>query len=182
MTEPADRTALRDRIANAIGRIPFVLPIEHRRKAADEVLAVLPEPAEFELRGTAEIRAAALREAADRYATLVDQSEAYEREQGQLDEVARLQYGTVRDVVIGLRRLADETPAAEAKPATFADGGVNDIRELYALHAVITATGGELTPPVHRAIDDLRGVWDRELRREQERRAAMAARQGRATP
>ncbi|MFD6324224.1 hypothetical protein ACFWOL_15440 [Streptomyces sp. NPDC058442] len=43
---PADRAALRDRITNAIGRIPFVLPIEHRRKAADEVLAVLPEPAD----------------------------------------------------------------------------------------------------------------------------------------
>lgn len=40
ITEPAS-SPLRDQIANAIGRIPFVLPIEHRRKAADEVLSVI---------------------------------------------------------------------------------------------------------------------------------------------
>ncbi|MFD8234034.1 hypothetical protein ACFV20_19400 [Streptomyces sp. NPDC059696] len=53
---------------------------------------------------------------------------------------------------------------------TFADGSVNDIRELYALQHAITDAGGTLARPVHRAIDDLRAVWDRELRREQQRR------------
>ena len=75
-----------------------------------------------------------------------------------------------------LRRLAAEaqqpTPApAEEVPAVFADGGVNDIRELYAVHEAITASGGQLTRHVHRAVDALRAVWDRELRREQQRNA-----------
>jgi hypothetical protein len=67
---------------------------------ADAVLAVLPEAAD---------PAAVLREAADKYAKLADQTEAYAREQGELDEPARLQIETVRDVVVGLRRMADET-------------------------------------------------------------------------
>jgi hypothetical protein len=55
-------------------------------------------------------RAAVLREAADRYTKLADQNEAYDREQGELDEAARLQHETVRDVATGLRRMADEPP------------------------------------------------------------------------
>lgn len=40
VSAPAE-SPLRDQIADAIGRIPLVLPIEHRRKAADQVLAVI---------------------------------------------------------------------------------------------------------------------------------------------
>ncbi|MEU9661886.1 hypothetical protein [Streptomyces chartreusis] len=60
-------------------------------------------------------RSTVLREAADRYAKLADQNEAYDREQGDLDEEARLQHGTVRDVAAGLRRLADK--AQQQEPA-----------------------------------------------------------------
>ncbi|MCX5000904.1 hypothetical protein [Streptomyces longwoodensis] len=64
------------------------------------VMAVLPEHTD---------RAAVLREAADRYATLVDQNEAYElAEHGQIDHETRIQFEAVRDVVTGLRRMADE--------------------------------------------------------------------------
>jgi hypothetical protein len=85
--------------------------------------------------------------------------------------------GGVMDAAEKLRRLADETPDPQTTPATFADGGVNDIRALYALHEAITTAGGELTRPVHRAIDNLRAVWDQELHREQNRRPAAGARQ-----
>jgi hypothetical protein len=110
---PADQTALRDRIAEALATadgwdIPTGATMRdvseelatHFRGLADAVLAVLPAPAD---------RATVLREAADQYAKLTDQNEAYDREQGELDETARLQHGTVRDVVAGLRRMADET-------------------------------------------------------------------------
>lgn len=73
-------------------------------------------------------RADALREAADRYAKLADQNEAYDREQGDLDEEARLQHGTVRDVAAGLRRMADE----EQQPETVT------VRELA--HAIDNST------------------------------------------
>lgn len=124
---PADRAELRDRIAEVLARADgwvfgggFELKDMSNRlvaiygKLADAVLAVLP-PAEFELRGTAEIRATALREAADRYATLADQNEAYERaEHGEIDHESRLQYEAVRDVVVGLRGMADEIETAPA--------------------------------------------------------------------
>jgi len=61
------------------------------------------------------------------------------------------------------------------QPTTFADGGVNDFHELYTLQHAITEAGGTLSRPVHRAIDDLRAVWDRELRREQQRRQTAAS-------
>lgn len=59
---------------------------------------------------------------------------------------------------------ADDQPT---EPRTFSDGGVDDIRHLYALQHAITDAGGELTRDVHKAIDALRAVWDRELRSEQ---------------
>ncbi|MET8377988.1 hypothetical protein [Streptomyces microflavus] len=59
-----------------------------------------------------------------------------------------------------------------AEPATFADGGVNDLHELYAVHEAITSSGGQLSRHVHRTIDALRAVWDRELRRAQRRAEA----------
>ncbi|MER6925582.1 hypothetical protein ABT314_42870, partial [Streptomyces spiralis] len=95
--------ALRDRIANAIGRIPLVLPIEHRRAAADAVLAVLPEPAD---------RAAVYAEVADRLAA--------DAEQGGKDGLTRIYRRSAARQVRAwgdeLRRMADETqqPTAEA--------------------------------------------------------------------
>jgi len=112
VSAPAGQTTLRDRIAAALTAEHYrraearivASPEEHCAAMADAVLAVLPEPTD-----RAAVRAAALREAADRYALLTDQNEAYDREQGELNETARLQHGTVRDVVAGLRRMADET-------------------------------------------------------------------------
>jgi hypothetical protein len=100
----ADRAALREQIAEAALRAvetamdDTLLPAA-REKALVGIAAVLPAPTD---------RAAVLREAADRYAKLTDENEAYDREHGQLDEVARIQHETVRDVVTGLRRMADE--------------------------------------------------------------------------
>lgn len=69
-------------------------------------------------------RAEVLREAADCYARLTDQNEAYElAEHGAIDHESRLQYEAVRDVAFGLRRMADEagqekaTPTGESTPA-----------------------------------------------------------------
>ncbi|MCX4993814.1 hypothetical protein [Streptomyces longwoodensis] len=78
---------------------------------AAAVLAMLPAPTD---------RAAVLREAADRYAALVDQNEAYElAEHGQIDHETSLQFEAVRDVVTGLRRMADETqPETETPTVT----------------------------------------------------------------
>ena len=118
------RTALRDRIAEVlygftpVPEIPWEeAPASDRRRferRADAVLAVLPPPTD---------RAAVLRWAADQYAKLTDQNEAYDREHGDLDEDARLRYEVVRDVATGLRRMADETPAAEAQPESCAHCG-----------------------------------------------------------
>ena len=47
------------------------------------------------------------------------------------------------------------------------DRPVNDMRELYAVQHAITDAGGTLAPEVHKAIDELREAWDRELRRAQ---------------
>ncbi|WP_032761289.1 hypothetical protein, partial [Streptomyces alboviridis] len=81
----------------------------------------------FELRGDTEIRTAVLREAADQYAKLTDQNEAYDREHGELDEEARLRHEVVRDVVAGLRRMADETADAETKALCGKDRGVSGL-------------------------------------------------------
>lgn len=98
-----DQAALRERYDAAIraagdtayGNRPFYEAI------TDAVIAL----AEAD---RAAARAEALREAADRYDALADQNEAYDREQGDLDEEARLQHGTVRDVAAGLRHMAGE--------------------------------------------------------------------------
>lgn len=105
---PADRAALRDRIAEALERADY-RPDMRRGDLADAIMPVLPAPAD---------RAAVLCEAADRYATLVDQNEAYElAEHGEIDHESRLQFEAVRDVVTGLRRMAaEEQPAEDAAP------------------------------------------------------------------
>lgn len=107
----ADQTALRERYAaviceagdTAYGNRPFYAAI------TDAVIALAAAD-------RAAVRAETLREAADRYTKLADENEAYDREQGGLDEKARLQHETVRDVAAGLRRLAAE-PAAAVLPA-----------------------------------------------------------------
>jgi len=113
----ADRAALRDRIAEALirwtyrgqdpdpetGILDSVRANAYSR--ADAVLAVLPPSVD---------QAAVLREAADKYATLMDQNEAYElAEHGSIDHESRIQYEAVRDVVTGLRRMANEAQPAE---------------------------------------------------------------------
>ncbi|WP_109030091.1 hypothetical protein [Streptomyces rubrogriseus] len=146
---PADQTALRDRITDGQGEpvelrgLPrevrlLVHSIDRMRREWAEMpehgperrglwtevhsaceavwnrpLAVLPAPVD---------RATVLREAADQYAKLTDQNEAYDREHGELDEEARLRHEVVRDVVAGLRRMADETAATETHPP--ADAGL----------------------------------------------------------
>ncbi|MEV6124408.1 hypothetical protein AB0M23_28525 [Streptomyces sp. NPDC052077] len=101
--------ALRDRIAAALERADY-RPDMRRGDLADAIMPVLPA-----LVDQATVRAGALRDAADGYALLADQGEAYDREQDQFDETARLQHQTVRDVAAGLRRMADETAAAGAQ-------------------------------------------------------------------
>jgi hypothetical protein len=104
-----DRAALRDRIASALTAEHYrraearivASPEEHCAAMAAAVLPVLPPTAD---------QAAVLRWAADQYAKLTDQNEAYDREHGELDKEARLRHEVVRDVVAGLRHLADETP------------------------------------------------------------------------
>ncbi len=89
--------------------------LAQRQEMADERYAWQQrgDRAEAEVERLRADRATVLREAADRYAKLADQNEAYDREQGELDETARIQHSTVRDVAIGLRRMADETAATE---------------------------------------------------------------------
>lgn len=121
--------------------------------------------------------------AVDRAATLHEAADVLDQRAAGLEALSSSSFGEesfaareLTEQAGRLRRLAAEaqqpTPApAEAVPAVFADGGVNDIRELYAVHEAITASGGQLTHHVHRAVDALRAVWDRELRREQQRNA-----------
>ncbi|MFE0647457.1 hypothetical protein ACFVZH_02550 [Streptomyces sp. NPDC059534] len=59
-------------------------------------------------------------------------------------------------------------------PETF-NGAINDIGDLYAIHQAITDSGGELTRPVHRALDALRSRWDLALRHEQQRKQRAEA-------
>lgn len=69
---------------------------------------------------------------------------------------------------------------AATPPRTHADGGVNDLRELYDVQHAITAAGATLTTEIHRTVDALRSVSDRALAAEQaklrdlERENAMA--------
>lgn len=81
-------------------------------------------------------RATTLREAADEYAKLADQNEAYDREHGNLDEAAQLTHDTVRDVAIGLRRMADEARRTEPAPALTEEHG----------HVWVTALDGNNRP------------------------------------
>jgi hypothetical protein len=105
-----DQAALRDRIADILAAadgwkwapgFKAQSPTWHGyQERAAAVVAVLPAPTD---------PAAVLREAADQYARLVDQNEAYElAEHGEIDHESRLQYEAVRDVVTGLRRMAVE--------------------------------------------------------------------------
>lgn len=80
-------------------------------------------------------RALALLEAANRYAKLADENEAYDGEQGDLDERARIQHETVRDVAAGLRHLADEADPMVGSLAR--DGfGPDEIADTLARPAV----------------------------------------------
>lgn len=69
----------------------------------------------------------------------------------------------------------------QATVHTFADGGVDDIAELYRAQAAIQTAGGKLTKPVHQAIDAIRAKWDRVLRSEQQKRADAEATVARVT-
>lgn len=111
-TPPADEN-LRDRIAAAIAESDGVPSFEfaaklHRAaclREADAVLAVLPAAwGSFELRGTAEIRAAALSEAA----ALADEEARH-----LYDDMGQKAAAGARFVGARLRRLADEAQQAE---------------------------------------------------------------------
>jgi hypothetical protein len=114
---PADRAELRDRIAEALANadglelgetesFPFLHEgqVSGYRRRADAVLAVLPAPAEFEFRGTAEIQTAALTEAAD----------WFERDGRSIMRM----FGY--HAALLLRSLADEAPQPETQAATVA--------------------------------------------------------------
>lgn len=100
-------------------------------------------------------RAAVLREAADLYATLTDQNEAYDLEEnGAIDEESRIRYDTVRDVVAGLRRMADEargdetpTPAAAPQSPTPTDLRARVLREIIG-RITGTSSGDSATEEV----------------------------------
>ncbi|MBZ6250531.1 hypothetical protein KVH27_19385 [Streptomyces olivaceus] len=95
------------------------LASEARAEALAGITALLPAIAghdtEFELRGDTEIRATALREAADFFERVLNES---------LDPDSDPRYCTaVRDVVMGLRRRADETAATETDDTVHACPG-----------------------------------------------------------
>jgi hypothetical protein len=181
---PPTQTALRDRIAEALMqwaegnnspkytsmRRPETV-VQNAYSRADAVLAVLPEVAD---------RDAVLREAADQYAKLTDQNEAYDREHGELDEDARLRHEVVRDVVAGLRRMADATATqthAERRDHfarviyerwnpghRWADAHPDDVIAYgtdadFAMAAADTVAGTSYSPPTH--VDVYREVADR---------------------
>lgn len=99
----ADRAALKDRIAAAVqpllmDTLPNPIAAARADEVADEVLSVLPAPAD---------RAAVLTEAADRYQGFLDNA----------DTSADPRYWTgIRDMVLGLRHIAAES-AAERRVA-----------------------------------------------------------------
>jgi hypothetical protein len=124
------REALRDILDLLDGR-PAADAVSGPGGAADETQAVAVDPAAIE--------AAALRKAADRYATLADQNEAYDRERGDLDEAARIQHEAVRDVAIGLRRMADEvqqSTSCSARPCNEAADELCDAHAQIRYHAL----------------------------------------------
>jgi len=86
--------------------------------------------------------------------------------------------GAVTDAMAADERAKEAEAALDAvlHPDLF-DGTVNDMAELYAVHRAITDNGGQLTRPIHRALDALRTRWDLALRHEQQRnqRAALDA-------
>lgn len=117
-------------VAVGLRAMADAVPVSGPGGAADETRA---EPVD-----RAAIEAAALRNAADRYATLADQNEAYDREHGDLDEAARIQHGTVRDVAIGLRRMADEaqqSTSCSARPCNPAADELCDAHAQIRYHA-----------------------------------------------
>jgi hypothetical protein len=120
--------AIRDRAAELADAVPVSGP----GGAADETQQPVPVD-------RAAIEAAALRKAADRYATLADQNEAYDRERGDLDEAARTQHEAVRDVAIGLRRMADEvqqSTSCSARPCNDAADELCDAHAQIRYHAL----------------------------------------------
>lgn len=85
-------------------------------------------------------RADTLRWAADQYATLTDQNEAYDREHGGLAEDSRIRHETVRDVVAGLRRMASEAEQPGKSTAERAyDLGLTDTEYRAQSHASAVA-------------------------------------------
>ncbi|GAA1887757.1 hypothetical protein GCM10009837_06920 [Streptomyces durmitorensis] len=119
------------------------------------------------------------RDLRDRVTEIVNRLAAHAKGfQDVLDESDRGPWGRLVCGDIDELRTALADPAladrAAVPPRVFADGGVNDLRELYALHHVLRDAGVEPTRPIHKAIDALRSAWDRELRREQLRRMAAA--------
>lgn len=99
---PPTQAALLGRIAGAVRSVlPMSSSLTHD-VVADAVLAVLPAPVD-----RAAVRAAALREAADFYERVLEQS---------LDPGSDPRYCTaVRDIVMGLRRRAAEEQPAETQ-------------------------------------------------------------------
>ncbi|MDH6448236.1 hypothetical protein M2155_000644 [Streptomyces sp. SAI-119] len=96
---------------------------------AAAVLAVLPPPAD---------RAAVLREAADFYERVLSES---------LDPNSDPRYCTaVRDMVMGLRRRADETAAAETQPGPEAEdpARIDRIRPEFTEHASVESIDAQL--------------------------------------
>jgi hypothetical protein len=97
-----------------------------------------------------------------------DDADRYEEQLRQERDRYRLAWQSARRERARLRGIiAANWETAE----TFQDGGVNDIAELYRAQDAIQAAGGQLTRPVHQAIDAIRAKWDRVLRSEQQKRA-----------
>jgi hypothetical protein len=117
--QPADRAELRDRIMTALDNAHHTHPCPHTGRPywlgcvhpdggvgschtgrrADAVLSVLPAPAEaeFELRGTAEIRAAAFDEAAEKLEADYPPESGYDRGRAWVIEELRRLAGEARD-------------------------------------------------------------------------------------
>jgi hypothetical protein len=117
--QPADRAELRDRIMTALDNAHHTHPCPHTGRPywlgcvhpdggvgschtgrrADAVLSVLPAPAEaeFELRGTAEIRAAAFDEAAGKLGADYPPESGYDRGRAWVIEELRRLAGEARD-------------------------------------------------------------------------------------
>jgi hypothetical protein len=115
-------------------------------------------------------RAAALREAADRYAELTEENETYDRvENGGITEESRIRYDAVRDVVAGLRRMAAEALSQE-RPAAVVDPAAR--RERYATAIRTAGDTAYGNRPFNEAITDavlaVADAEQAELRRERD--------------